>query len=106
MKDQIYISGPIRNKPNKNQESFLYWQKFFEARNYLVITPFTLASPEEILMDESQITPEMCKHFAKRDCDAILTSQKVFFLRGWELSIGARAEHALAVWIQLRLQYE
>ena len=34
------------------------------------------------------------------DCDAI------YMLRGWESSKGARAEHAVAVWIGLEIMYQ
>ena len=34
------------------------------------------------------------------DCDAI------YMLRGWENSKGARAEHAVAVWVGLDIMYQ
>jgi hypothetical protein len=42
----------------------------------------------------------------KRDLDAIMKSDALVMLHGWETSEGARVEHALAVYLGLSIYYE
>ena len=46
------------------------------------------------------------KEAMKRDLDVIFESDAMYMLRGWEKSDGARAEHALAVYLGLSIQYQ
>jgi hypothetical protein len=36
----------------------------------------------------------------------LIDSDAIYMLRGWEQSKGARAEHAVAVWIGLEIIYQ
>lgn len=58
-------------------------------------------------LDESKIGPADCRKYAKRDCLFLIDylraerGDALVVLPGWELSIGANAEVAVARWIQL-----
>lgn len=42
----------------------------------------------------------------ERDLAAVLRAEAVYMLRGWENSVGARTEHALAEWAKKQIFYE
>jgi hypothetical protein len=57
--------------------------------------------------DWNQIPPQFdFQECVTRDITAIRHSTDVFMLAGWESSVGARAEHALAEWLGLQISYE
>lgn len=103
---KIYIAGPIRNRPNKNIDAFENAADWLRNLGYEPVNPFDLATDAEIDADETNVTPDMCRKFCRRDVEAILGCDGIYMLRGWEHSTGARAEHAVALWIQLPILYE
>ena len=99
---KIYIAGPIRHRPQKNRPAFDAAKQMLIEAGHEAVTPFDLASSSETDANETNVTPELCRRFAVRDVTVIAECDGIYMLDGWERSIGARAEYAVAVWCQLR----
>ncbi len=102
----FYITGPMRGIPDLNFPAFDAVAKVARDRGWNVISP---AESDR----EHGITPETknvdIAAVAKRDCEAILNLDKdrgdgLILLPGWEKSVGARAEIALALWLGLSFE--
>lgn len=52
------------------------------------------------------ITKEFLELAMKRDIEAIYKVDAIYMLDGWQESIGARAEHALATWRHIEVIYQ
>ena len=100
---RIYIAGPMTGLPDLNRAEFLkavdlIWEK--SKGTAIGFNPHRVAD----MLGWDELTP--LKTIADTllgdlvDCDAI------YMLRGWERSKGARAEHAVAVWIGLEIVYQ
>ena len=103
---KIYVAGPIRHQVGKNQHNFRCVKQKLEKLGHVAITPFDLATQAEIDESEDHITQAICRKYCKRDVDQLLSSDAIYLLKGWEHSVGARAEHAVALWLQLVIMYE
>lgn len=116
MSKTIYIAGPMRGYKYYNFPAFDKWQEYFESQGYEVINPAELdrmhgfdpyCLPEDY--DWNQIPDETGFSFTecvKRDAEAVLESDVLFLLDGWEDSKGANAEKALAEWAGREIWYE
>lgn len=105
----LYIAGPMRGYVNHNFPAFHLAAKKWAKK----IPGCTIFNPAE--MDEqagfngnsvSLDSSEHLKSCMKRDLDAIMKSDGLVMLHGWENSEGARVEHALAVYLGLCIFYE
>ncbi len=101
---KVYIAGPMRNCPEHNRPAFDRVATHLRLMGVDVVNPFEMCTEEEI--NATDVTPELCRRFCERDIAAILECDGIFMLRGWEQSIGARAEHAVAVWCKLDISYQ
>jgi hypothetical protein len=106
----IYIAGPMRGYTNHNFDAFMEADRMLRSKwNSMVGVIF---NPAQMDLDEgfdpSQAvdTKEHLKGCMTRDLNAILKSDAVYMLTGWEKSEGAKVEHALAVYLGLRIFYE
>lgn len=95
---RVYISGPMRSKPDNN------FPAFDRARTDLLIEGHQVISPAD-LDRKSRFLPSQ-KDYAARDTAAINGCDALFMLRDWEYSEGAVAEFFYARWIGLKVFYE
>lgn len=108
LKKQIYIAGPMTGLPDFNFEAFNKAAKKFRTKGYKVWNP--AEKDEERTLDrkarETGDTLEaVVQGFDFReaylwDLDKIVNGDGVYFLKGWEASLGARGEHAVALNVQ------
>lgn len=96
---RIYIAGPIRGYPQGNRPAFDAAKVMLRNQGHEPVSPFDFCTPEEEAATD--VTPELCRRFARRDCITILDCDAIYMLAGWEKSVGATAEHAVAVWGRL-----
>ena len=112
---RIYIAGPMRGYPDNNAKAFDDAHRYLEwsrcgIEGMLVkpeiLNPMQMAREEGDDLQNQNPTKEECKKFFLRDMQAIASCDAIYMLKGWEKSIGARAEHAAAVWLQLDIFYQ
>ena len=102
----VYCAGPMRGYPAFN------FPAFFAAADRLRADGWTVLNPAEHDkdggFDETQETLEgFDLHAAFRwDIEAVLRSDAIYMLAGWELSTGANIEHSVAKAIGLEVLYE
>lgn len=97
---RYYVAGPMSGYEYYNYPAFDAAEKYLVAIGHKVITPANLS--REIGTDPIQPMDV----YAKADIEAIFCADTLYFLKGWEKSVGARAEHALAVWLGKEIYYE
>jgi hypothetical protein len=100
-----YLAGPMRNRPFFNFHAFESAMIDLEARGIKITSPHkmdkdmgfdpTKQDPYEVGIPEG-FNIEEC---VRRDIQAILETESIIFLPGWETSIGATAERAVAAWL-------
>lgn len=99
---KIYIAGPMRGLPDSNFPAFYAAEKRLESRGiWEVINPARM--DDELTADTSNICP---KEAMKRDLAEVFDCGAMYMLHGWEKSQGAIVEHALAVYLNLHIQYQ
>ena len=104
---RIYIAGPMRGYPLLNCYEFSKAFQGLTAKSWDAINPITLH--EEITKrynDTGTISHKDHLKIARENMETITHCNAIYMLTGWETSIGARAEHALAVWIGLNILYQ
>ena len=90
-KQKAYIAGPMTGYDNFNREGFNDAANYLSMKGYIVLSPAIL--PDGLTQAEyMQIDLTMLQC-----CDAI------FMLTGWKDSTGAKAEHALAVKLNMTI---
>ena len=110
----FYISGPMTGHKHFNYPKFDLAESQLNALGYTVLSPASMSrnagfSPESLPADYdwSKNPPgfdfERC---AMEDVKAVFYCDSVLMLSGWEHSKGARAEHALAIWLGKRIIYQ
>ena len=112
----FYVAGPMRGIHQYNFPAFDDTTKRARARGWLVISPSDLDrgqgldpvnDPEGVA--KAIADPKILQRICKRDCNAILALEKdrgdgLIILDGWQNSTGARAEIALALWMELKFR--
>ena len=99
---KIYIAGPMRNYPDNNYPAFYEAEKFLEGKKvWDIVNPARM--DDELYADVSSID---YKEALKRDLDEVFKCDAMYMLRGWESSQGAIVEHALAVYLNLYINYQ
>lgn len=86
MRHLVYLAGPMRDYPDHN------FPAFHAAAAKLRAEGYTVCNPAELPYGEDDI--RFC--FASDMVFISLCADTVAFLPGWENSLGAQAEHALA----------
>ena len=97
---KIYIAGPMRGIPEMN------FPAFDDARDDLGSTTWEVISPADLdrssgmdCIKEEDLTPAVVQEIMHRDCSAIIDdADALALLPGWDTSVGAAAELALARW--------
>lgn len=102
----VYISGPMRasGRHDLNYPEFIKAAERAKQRGYDVLSPVNLDMAEF-----PTLTAEMAMGWGtedlrpvfRRDQDAVLKSDAIAILQGWEKSAGAKAEVALAMALKL-----
>lgn len=94
-----YVAGRMRKLPLNN------FPAFDRARNFLARLGWSVLSPADMDraagVDETSLDPWADydqEPFIRRDVDAILRSDAIALIPGWEKSTGAVAEVMLARW--------
>ena len=87
---RTYLAGPMSGKPDYNYPAFAETAERLRALGHDVVSPPELNEP-----DESRDLPPL--HFLRRDIRALLDCDCIAILDGWEDSIGARCEIAIAI---------
>jgi hypothetical protein len=97
----IYCAGPMTGYENSNHEAFDREAAVLRSRGHTVVTPVEISRDNG--WHNKCVSPE---EFARADIDIVFKVDALYMLNGWEKSVGARAEHALAVWLGKSIYYE
>lgn len=104
---KIYIAGPMRNHPHQNFPQFFQTEE--ALRNYfgndaVIYNPARMDMEHGLSGEAEPSKPELV-NCIMRDLYAISHCNTIVMLRGWQTSKGARAEHALAEFLELDIIY-
>jgi hypothetical protein len=94
--DAVYISGPMRGKPNFNYDLFNSTADSLRQAGMVVLNP-----AENFDGDQSRGLSE----YMRADIKMLLRASMVFMLPGWQDSEGARLEYLLAQALGLEIVY-
>jgi len=107
-----YIAGPMRGYPQFN------FPAFFDAEESLARLGWKSKNPARMDLEQDATAATSFVHpvevYVKRDIEALLFLKQmervghkvaVHFLEGWHKSKGARAEHAVAEWLEIERIY-
>lgn len=98
----VYIAGPMRGLQNFNYPAFAEAERELKKLGYKVINPATMGdkygTPEEINADSG-----LLERLMREELRAVATCDAIYLLRGWEKSVGARKELALALQLDLQV---
>ena len=99
---RIYIAGPMTGMDGMNEREFMKAELVLNCKKEfeMVYSPSGMA--DTFCWDENTDL----RTIAKVLIEALTRCTHVYMLRGWEQSKGARAEHAVAVWIGLEIMYQ
>jgi len=101
---KIYIAGPMRGCDNFNRDSFLKAERRLERKGiYDVVNPVNYDLEAGVTKENYK---EKLRECLSRDCQDVCKCSVIYMLFGWEHSLGARAEHALATALGLSIIYE
>lgn len=91
---KIYIAGPMSGLPDFNRAAFQAAQEVLSEHGNQVLSPAVLPNGLE-------------QHEYMDICLAMLRcADCIYMLKGWENSLGAKAEHALAEKLDLQIEYQ
>lgn len=105
---RIYIAGPMSGIPEYNRPAFEEAELRLRSRGHVMIfNPIESEMSEKAQAGEFPSEEAAYRHCMKMDLDWICDyADKIYFLKGWENSKGARAEHALAVALGIEIEYQ
>lgn len=104
--EHIYLAGPMSGYPDHNRAEFMAWAEKLEGTGAVVFNPIN--SPQSQAAQSGVLGTEQAYRLClKTDLTFICEkATTLFMLRGWERSLGARAEHATATALGLAIHYE
>lgn len=99
-----YLAGPMRGYPRFNFDAFDAAAADLRSQGWLVTSPADIDrehgfDPDK--HDESYFSD--FRDLIRRDVEAVLTTDCVVLLPGWDKSVGTRAEMAVATWARKSL---
>lgn len=105
-KHRIYIAGPMTGMKDLNVKDFNMAEECLQFNGWSVCNPIRINQDFTAKqIKDGQLTESEKKECARNDLAELLTCDTIYMLQGWEKSPGARAEHAVAVWIGLSITY-
>lgn len=95
----VYLAGPMRGHERFNFDAFESAASQLENKGIKVTSPHRMDL--EIGFDPNNTSLEGfdVHDCVRRDVEAIISTEACVFLPGWENSIGAKAEKAIADWL-------
>ena len=100
---RIYIAGPMTGMPDMNVVEFRKAAKFIEESSKGFSYGF---NPHDVANMLGWSDKTHLGEIASNLIRDLIICDAIYMLRGWEQSKGARAEHAVAVWIGLDIMYQ
>ena len=101
---RVYIAGPMTGYKDLNHKAFNKVSKRFIKQGWDVVNPAKFDDTYIHILTENEGI--RWTHYLSRDIVQLATCEKVFFLRGWEKSYGARVERLVALKLGLNVEYE
>jgi hypothetical protein len=115
-KKVAYVAGRMRGIPYYNFPAFDAAEKLLRSLGYEVINPAELDrqrgfDPLKRKWSKNYDWSQIPKGFKlvpciKEDIASVLLSDMIYMLIGWDKSVGATAEHAIAKWAGKRIIYQ
>jgi hypothetical protein len=106
----VYIAGPMSGMPKLNHSAFNDAEDRLVSSSIFtrVFNPATTDKdyPQNKLEDMALKDKVYRKNVITRDLHNLLECDCIYMLTGWENSKGARVEHALANYLDLKIFYE
>lgn len=104
----VYIAGPMRGYPSHNFPAFHKAEQKWVSNPMIgrVFNPARMDEQEGFDPSTIDDSKEHLRSCMERDINAILASDALVMLRGWEHSEGARVEHSLATYLKMPIYYE
>lgn len=96
---KIYISGPMKGKPDLNREAFAQAQISIESTGREAVNPHDL-SPKR---DEGESDESYYERCMQIDLAALESCDMIFMLPGWKESKGAMREYEHAMELHLAI---
>lgn len=110
-----YLSGKMRGLPNYNFPEFHRVTAILRSQGWRVISPAEIDNSEcepwvtddkNIVCTSYQLTPNDCRRLVARDVNYLLQLRRenndaIIMMPGYTESIGATAEKAIAIWLDL-----
>lgn len=100
-KPKIYISGPITGYKDGNKREFIAAEKKLKKLGYKPINPQRLVKPTEDLKGNLYDFPAL-----KKSLHLMLKTNNIFFLKGWDKSLGCKMEYELAKNLKYNIYYQ
>ena len=109
VKPTVYIAGPMRGYTKFNFPMFDYASILGEHLGYRILSPADMDRLDGFDPETNSADQFFMKKAITRDIDALLSLDPdrgdfVALLPGWQASVGARAEAAVATWLGLPLR--
>ena len=99
--ETVYICGPMRGYEHYNFPAFDAAEERLRDLGYKVFSPAAIDRENDFdpILNPEQPEPS-CVDVVRRDIEAIIKSDCVVLLEGWEASVGSNAEIAIAKWLK------
>ena len=104
-----YIAGPMRGYPENNYPAFMEAKRKLEQSNTCceIINPAELDKMLGVIESNiDSMTTEEIRRILTADFKHLMKCDYIYMLRNWEMSPGARAEHAIATAFKMYIEYE
>ena len=98
---KIYIAGPMRGKPDWNAAEFDRAVQVWAAAGWQVMSPHATSQAMGYKPTEGRVPVEHLRHVITVDVACICACDALAVLPGWEQSLGATAEVAVARFMRL-----
>ena len=105
MKATVYLCGPMTGIPKHNFPLFFRAERELKKLGFKVVNPARMDVESKELSQDGRILKQVdARTVAKRDMATILDHcDGIVLLPGWKHSRGARAERALAEWMDMSI---
>jgi len=113
MQSRVYVAGPVESSPNPkmNEPLFDFAARRLRAQGCFVLNPAELGreligSVEKLQAMSLEDRKAVRRGLLAKELTWIVTqADMVFMLPDWEISPGAKAEHATALALGIEVQY-